>query len=413
MSALFEHHHNPANNDATREAVLAAARATQARGGGGAVARASKNPPGAWLARHALASIAAGRMKVGAHEAAARLFGRESEATAVARSLVMPADTSTATWAAELTRKETVVLLRDMQQQSVFAALSQLGTLSTFNGAAAVRAVQLDAEAADAGVAWVAEGGAIPATGGAISGALLRACKAGTIAPVTNELMASGDPLVVEAMRRLVLRLVARLLDKSLLDDQAEVINLRPAGLLHGVVPIPGTAGGGLAAVSADIAAILGAMTDAGVGEAPVLLVHSATLVELGLLTAGGLSIPAIGTPFLPPDSVVGVDAAYFAAAVDEFSVEVSPSAALVMADADAMAPTMAGTTAWGGAIGTAGEVPADGGIPIAGGAGASVAGAVATSVWQAYSQALRVVAPVSFAATKPGGVQQVTGTTW
>jgi hypothetical protein len=33
--------------------------------------------------------------------------------------------------------------------------------------------------------------------------------------------------------------------------------------------------------------------------------------------------------------------------------------------------------------------------------------------MWQAFSQALRVVAPVSYAATKPGAVQQVTGTTW
>jgi len=107
------------------------------------------------------------------------------------------------------------------------------------------------------------------------------------------------------------------------------------------------------------------------------------------------------------------VDAAVFGSAFDGIELDLNDSATLQMENADAVAPTHAGAAAFGGALGTAGQVVRDGGIPVSGGSGASVAGAVAVSLWQTWSLALRLVVPASWAVLRAGGVTAVNAVTW
>ncbi len=91
-----------------------------------------------------------------------------------------------------------------------------------------------------------------------------------------------------------------------------------------------------------------------------------------------------IGSPAVPVGTVVAVDAAYFVAALAPIEVDLSGSATVTLANADATAPTQAMTAA--GAIGTAGEVPPDHGIHVSGHAGAAAVGFQALSAFQTWS---------------------------
>jgi len=120
-----------------------------------------------------------------------------------------------------------------------------------------------------------------------------------------------------------------------------------------------------------------------------------------------------IPSSFIAATTVIAVSVDHFASAFDPLEVDVNEAATLQMANADAVAPTHAGAGPLGGALGTANQVPVDGGIPISGGNGASVAGSVAMSMWQTWSLAVRMVMPASFGVTKTGSVQAITGITW
>ena len=200
---------------------------------------------------------------------------------------------------------------------------------------------------------------------------------------------------------------------------------MRPAGLLNGVVPIAGAVGGGYAALQADLAAINAAFSAANVGTKPVILVPQAKLFTLRTMTnalgqfvfpdgsTSALGYSVIGSQFVPNNTMIGVAAERFASAIDEFEYDLSEQATLTMANADAVAPTQAGAAPLGGALGVAGQVVPDGGIPVSGGNGASIAGVVALSLWQTWQLGIRLVLPASFGITKAGAVQNVTGTTW
>lgn len=107
------------------------------------------------------------------------------------------------------------------------------------------------------------------------------------------------------------------------------------------------------------------------------------------------------------------VDAATIATAFDTTTFDVSDVATVVEADAGAAAPTMADDGA--GALGTAGEVPRDGGIPVAadGATPAASAGYTARSLWQSYSVGIRSVTPVGWAVVQPGGLAPMNALTW
>jgi hypothetical protein len=383
-------------------------------------------PVGYRLAQITLACHVARSRGCSVDQVAQELFANEPETIAIARSLVGSADTTTAGWAAELVRSEAKAMLDAAAgPTSIWPTLASLGQSLNFGGAQSILIPQSDIGVSTGATAWVGEAGAIPVVKGSISGKRLWRYKLAGIIPITKELERASDPAAVEVMRGMLREFLSNLLDTSMLDASAEVVGVRPAGLLNGVVPIAGAAGGGFAALQADLNAINAAFVAANVGTKPVILVPQGKLFSLRTMTnalgqfvfpdgaTSALGYQVIGSRFIAANTMIGIAAEKFASAIDGFDYSTSDQATLTMANADAVAPTQAGAAPLGGALGVAGQVVPDGGIPISGGNGASIAGVVAVSLWQTWQTGIRMVVPASFGMTRPGAVQQVTATTW
>jgi hypothetical protein len=125
----------------------------------------------------------------------------------------------------------------------------------------------------------------------------------------------------------------------------------------------------------------------------------------------GGFTV--VGSPTVAADTAIMVDAAFLATSFNPIEIDMADAATMTLATADGVAPTQAGAAAGGGALGTAGQVVPDGGIPIAGGTGASVAGYQAVSTFQTWALGLRIIWPIGYAPTLTGCVQGVTSITW
>lgn len=383
--------------------------------------------PGTRLAQLAIAGCIARSQKRNIFEVANEVYAAEPDVIAIARAAVGAADTTTAGWAAELVRAEARALLNSgLVPKAIWPALSARGTSLNFNGSQSILVPMINVGTAVGG-AWVGEGGVIPLVKGNITGKRLGRYKLGGIIPYTKELERASDPQAVTVMRQILAQVISNLLDNSLIDAGAAVADVRPAGLLNGVAAIPGAAGGGMAAALADFKAISTAFAAANVGSNPVLLMNPITKMALGLITnalgqmpfqaevnAGNFQgWPIIDSQLIPVDVMIAVDAQNFASAIDTPEFDTSEQVTLTMADAGAAAPTQAGAAAFGGALGTPNQVVPDGGIPVAGGSGASIAGVVAMSVWQTWSVAIRLVLPSSFGVLRAGSVQLVNALTW
>jgi HK97 family phage major capsid protein len=385
-----------------------------------------RDPPGTYLARLCMAAMVARTRRQSLDAAAAEVWAGDREVLAIARAAVGVADTTTAGWAAELVRTETRGLLdQTLMPNSIWPQLAAAGTSMNFGGAHSILIPQLNVGMTSGG-AWVGEGGVIPLVQGAFTSKRLFRYKLAGIIPITKELQRTSDPDAVAAMREMLRQFLSNLLDSCLIDTSPEVAGVRPAGLLNGVTPIAGTAGGGYGALQGDLEAISKAFTAAGVGTNPYLLVPQSKTFRLATMVnaLGQLVFPSgtnakvlgfvpIPSQFIPEGTAIAVAAEKFVSAIDALEFDSSEEATLTLADAGAAAPTQAGAAVGGGALGTAKQVIPDGGIPVAGAAGASAAGVIAMSMFQTWSLALRSVIPASFAVTRAGAVQEVTGITW
>jgi HK97 family phage major capsid protein len=352
------------------------------------------------------------------------------------KTAVAPAMTDVAGWAEELTREDTMGFIDSLKDVSVGAALAARATRLNFGGAASLKIPRRNPLAASlTEPAWVGEGGVIPLTRFSFGSTTLNRYKLAAITTFTREIAERSTPAIEGLLREALREAYAEVLDGALLSTAAGVPGVRPSGLLYSdfgtpgaIAPIAPTAGGGEDAVRGDIMKLVGAMTAARVGARPVLLVNNLDRLAVSMMTsamseyifrdelASGnlLGIPVIASANVPQHHVVLVDAAYLATAFDAPMFDVSDVATVVEANADGTAPTQAGTAgAHPGAVGTAGQVPKDGGIPVSGGTGNASTGYTTRSLWQTYSLGLRMVSPTTWAMMQPGAVQHSTPTTW
>src|SRR5262249_22317884 len=105
--------------------------------------------------------------------------------------------------------------------------------------------------------AWVAEGQPIPVRALNASAAILRPRRLGVIAGNTQEMAASAN--FENVVRQTPGEAASLLLDQIMVSADA-VDASAPAGLFAGVPPITAAAGGGSAAMTADIKALFGAL---------------------------------------------------------------------------------------------------------------------------------------------------------
>jgi HK97 family phage major capsid protein len=349
----------------------------------------------------------------------------------VQKSVVNPAMTTTNGWAAELVRTDYQGFLNTLRTVSVAAALASKSQQLSFGGFQSVTVPMRNPLGATlTEPAWVGEAGAIPLTQFSFGSMTLNRFKLAAITTMSNEIIQRSTPQIEGLLRDALSEAYAQVLDAALLSSAAAVAGVRPAGILAGVTPAAGAAGGGEAAVIADMKAAITAMTDKRLGARPVLIIPTANRLSLSLMMnplgqrafadeiAAGrlLGVEVISSQNVAANTAILIDASTFAAAFDIPSFDVSDVATVVESNANATAPTMAATSAQAavGAVGTAGQVPVNSGIAVNGSTGTATNGYQARSLWQTYSTGIRMIAPTSWGLMRGKDAVHVTNTiTW
>jgi HK97 family phage major capsid protein len=357
----------------------------------------------------------------------------------VTKTAVGPAVTFNTGWAQELVQQDIRGFLDVLTPLSAAAALASRATTLDFGGFDSIKIPMRVARATGntLGGAFVGEAGAIPLGRIAVSSKTLSRYKMAVISTFTRELAERSTPAIEAVIRQAILDDTAIELDTAMFDANTAVAGVRPDGLLNagaGAGTVTPTPGGGPDAVIGDIQLMLSAMVTAGVGSRPVLFLNSQDAMSVGMmqtplgemmfatdLAAGRvLGVEVVKSLNMKKGTAILVDASNVAIGIDPTMFSASDVATVVEASADGTAPTMAGdgtkTAGKPGDLGTPGEVPQDGGIPVS---GRNAGTAISTkpevrSLWQTYSVGIRAVTPVSWAVMRPGSVQSTTGTlTW
>ena len=347
----------------------------------------------------------------------------------IKRTAVAPADTTTSTWATELVQTDIRGFLGTLEPNSVAAALANRSLQLNFDGFQSITVPRMNPlGATPTEPAWVGEGGVIPLTQFSFGSAIINRYKLAAITTLTMELVERSTPQAEAVLRDGMQKAYAKVLDQAFLSAGLPVAGVRPAGMLNGVVVGAGDATGGMASVIADLKTLVGQLVSRDMNVRPVLLLNSVDRLGLGMITSplgemvfrdevesGRLmGIEVVSSNNVPAKTAILIDAASLATAFDTPTFDISQVATVTEANADGTPPTQAGTAGGApGATGTAGQVPADSGQPVVGDAGGAGAGYTARSLWQTYSEGLRMIAPTSWTLLRPNAVHALNTLTW
>lgn len=337
---------------------------------------------------------------------------------AVIRAVTNPAQTTVATWAAELVESAIDDFMETLKPLSVYAQLASLGTKFTFgrNGVIKIpRRNKVKNAPGDLRGAFVGEGQPIPVRRASFGSVALTPHKMGVISEYTREMALHSTPAIEALIREGIVEDTADAIDTALLDAVAGDA-IRPAGLMNGVVPIAGTVGGGVAAMTADIAAALGPFIAANAADRLVWMINPINAFKLqwassavgvypfrDQVAAGNLG----GIPLIQSTNVLATDlnlvryADFASGTADTPEFDVSDVATIHEEDGgypadQAMRP---GTSTV---------------LPIAtGAAGAGVLATPTRSLWQTASIGIRMLLDMDWAMRRAGMVSKVNNLTW
>lgn len=346
-------------------------------------------------------------------------YVRDEELGAVVKAVTNPAQTDVAGWAAELVDSAIADFMEALTPESAYAQLAPKGARFTFGRNGAIKIPRRNGPGlnapGDLRGAFVGEGNPIPVRRGSIGSVSLMPFKLGVISTYTREIAAHSTPAIESIIRQGILEDTAIALDTALLDATPAIAGVRPAGLLNGVVPIAGAAGGGVEAITADFAAALQVFTAANAASGLAVLLNPAKVISLQWATtplgtypfrdganAGTIGgFPLITSTTIPIDQMTMIRAADFASATgDSPEFDISDTATLHEVDGDYPANQ---------AMPDPPVAPAP--LPIVDGAG--VAAAPVRSLWQTASIGIRMLLDVSWGMRRSGMVVQVDGITW
>jgi HK97 family phage major capsid protein len=399
-------------------------------------AKHMKTPASDLMWKHATAKFIAFHEKKSVQEVIADRYkdhnGVAESFDHVQKTAVMPADTTTAGWAAELVQTDVRGFLETLKTTSVAAALASKSMTMNFGGFNSVTVPRRNPlSAAPTEPAWVGEGGVIPLTQFSFGSATINRYKLAAITTMTREIMERSTPAIEGLLKSALSEAYSTVLDNAMLSNSAAVAGIRPAGLLNGLAGGATGAGdgtGGSASLIIDLKAMLGYMQTNRTGAKPVLVMNNATRLSISMLQSSLseflyrdeiaqsrlLGMEVVSSNNVPTGVVILVDADALVCAFDAPTFDVSDVATVTEANADGTAPTQANTGA-ADAKGTAGQVPADLGQHVSADGVTRVAGAgyTARSLWQTYSAGIRLIAPTSWAMLRPNSVVQRTNVTW
>jgi HK97 family phage major capsid protein len=318
------------------------------------------------------------------------------------KAAVLPADTVTPAWAGALVQTAIGDFFSLLMPDSVYPSLSNLGERYGFGRNGTVSLPTRSATPTVAG-SFVGEGAPIPVRKAGFTSVALTPKKMAVITVMTREITERSIPAIEQLLRNAIMEDTAVSIDSILLDANPAT-TVRPVGLRNGITTAAGTAGGGFAAVTADLKGMLTTLVTNTNGNirAPAFIMNPIQAIALGFVqNAGGDLVfkeeigngrlngyPVIQSGTVPAGVVILIDAAdFFSATGDDPRFDVSDQTVLHMEDTTPLA------------IGTAG-------------APATVA-APAQSMFQTDCLALRMILPMSWAMRRTGVLVERTAVTW
>lgn len=277
-----------------------------------------------------------------------------------------PATTTTAGWAAELVNTVLADFLESLNPISVYVPLQTAGLPLNFGRDGVIKIPSRNRGTSIAGD-FVGEGAPIPVKQLLLQSVSLTPKKMAVISTFTREIALHSTPAVEGVIRDAIGEDTAITLDTRLLDTAAATA-VRPAGLLNTSLisasgsgantPIAGTAGGGSAAMIADLKALVNSIVSQNGGRKLVLIMSAAQALALRLATTttgdfvdytAKLGIPIIASTILPTSGAVSggtgnypiviiVDAADFVGVTGNPDFLISDTATLHMEDTTPLA---------------------------------------------------------------------------
>jgi len=340
---------------------------------------------------------------------------RRAFATTAYKSMVEPASTTSAGWAAELVTSSPSEYFDPADKTTIVPRLSEMARTVPFLGQNSAT-ITRRAEDAKINAGFVGEGNTIPVEKDGYTAATINRNKLAVITVLSKELAKVSVPNAIDLVRRSIFTDTAEATDGFMFDALPAVAGIRPAGLLNGVTGHP-SAGGSVENVLADLKYLLGQMI-AIRARKPVILINPLLVASLSLKTTEGIGVspfkedlakgllgglPYIAADTMPTDQVYALDADSLYIGVDAPEIDLSEHASLVMLNDDGVDPTMKATDA----VDAAGSVHISDAASVAGGP------AQVLSVFQTNSIAMRYVQPVTWATARSNILAQLTGVAW
>lgn len=203
----------------------------------------------------------------------------------VQRAAVAVGDTSTSTWATELTTigQYNSAFIEMLRPMSIVARFP--GRQMTFDGNSSI---VIPRQTAGVTGGWVAEAGGIKVNKLALDQVTLTPKKNGVIVPVTNELLARSDPSALGLVRDDLLKGIATTIDSKFVSADAAVAGVSPAGIQTYDSSATVSAGDTLDNVTTDIKTVVGALTAINMPmQAPVWIMHPTRVNSLRFFRDG------------------------------------------------------------------------------------------------------------------------------
>lgn len=274
----------------------------------------------------------------------------------VQRAATAPATTFTSGWASQLVAQTNQGILDILPAASIFPGVAARALRMTFGRAGIISIPRRSATPTISG-AFVLEGNPIPVKQGAYTSITFTPKKMGVISLYTREISEHSTPDIEGLIRDHMETDTAVTLD-GVLVGVAAADTAAPAGIRNGVTVTTATAGGGFAALTGDIKALMGAVLTITSGNLrrPIWLMNPAQALSMTMTqNAGGdfpfapeinqntlRGFPVIVSGNVPTGVVIFMDAADFAvieAGAPRFSL--SDQATVHMDDAPSQISTV------------------------------------------------------------------------
>jgi hypothetical protein len=268
--------------------------------------------PATHLYRAAAATLRGYATKVSAERVAKNLFPEDAVTPLVLKAATEPAKIGVLSWAGELARQAVEDAIMTSTTLSAAAGLFARGMRVDFAGAGSIRVPGRLVDESDAG-AWIGEEQLIPVRPQRMTaGPVLQPRKLAVISSYTSEMVQSSN---IEAVSRaLIQEATALKLDATLFGTQPDD-GTTPGGILNGITPITGTAGGGLNAMASDIGKLIVALAQAGAGAAPVIACNPMQGMALKVAVGVKFDVPVLQSSAIPAGTVIMVEPSSFVSA--------------------------------------------------------------------------------------------------